>query len=227
MTQTLTRNEARRFYDRFGAKQDRQGFYEDLALQRLIELGNFEAAKNVFEFGCGTGRLAAIFLEKHLPTSAQYVGIDLSSTMVQLATDRLAPFGERQDVFLSDGEFEITQYGRSFDRIVTTYVLDLLSPADIRKFLAAAHAAMPTEGLLCHAGLTNGISPISSSVGVLWKLIHRLKPSLVGGCRPLMLSDFLCKDQWQLVTREVVIATGIPSEVVIVQAKEASTPTEP
>ena len=58
MTRTITRNEASRFYDKFGAKQDRQGFYEDAALDLMIELGKFPDAENVFELGCGTGRLA-------------------------------------------------------------------------------------------------------------------------------------------------------------------------
>lgn len=57
MARTLSKNEARRYYDRFGAKQDQQGFYEDRPLGRLIELGKFSEAEHVLEFGCGTGRL--------------------------------------------------------------------------------------------------------------------------------------------------------------------------
>ncbi len=56
MARTLTRNEAQRYYDRFGSWQDRQGFYEDPALDLLMKLGKFSEATNVFEFGCGTGR---------------------------------------------------------------------------------------------------------------------------------------------------------------------------
>ena len=32
----LSRDEAKAFYDRFGAKQDSQGFYEDRALEDLV-----------------------------------------------------------------------------------------------------------------------------------------------------------------------------------------------
>jgi SAM-dependent methyltransferase len=214
----LSRNEARRFYDKFGAKQDRQGFYEDPAFDALIELGKFSEAQNVFEFGCGTGRLAATLLANHLPASAHYVGIDLSSTMVQLANDRLAPFGDRQEVILSDGGFEMTRFGGPFDRIVTTYVLDLLSPNDIQQFLAGAHSATSTRGLLCHAGLSKGTGAISMVTSSIWTLIHHVNPALVGGCRPLKLIDFLPPDQWRLVERRVVSGAGIPSEVIIVEA---------
>lgn len=57
--------DAKRFYDRFGAKQDLQ-FYEHAALDNLIANSNFEHASSVFEIGCGTGRLAKNLFEKHL-----------------------------------------------------------------------------------------------------------------------------------------------------------------
>jgi ubiquinone/menaquinone biosynthesis C-methylase UbiE len=219
MVKTISRNEAIRFYDKFGAKQDRQGFYEDVALDQMIELGNVSEAENVFELGCGTGRLAGELLSDHLPPSAQYVGVDISSTMVRLAKDRLAPFEERAEVHLSAGEFDISRYGGPFDRIVSAYVLDLLSLPDITDCLAGAHAAMTTGGLFCHAGLTHGIGLISKTTSSVWTLLHRIKPVLVGGCRPLMLTEHIDENQWQIIHREVVVGAGIPSEVVILRAR--------
>jgi SAM-dependent methyltransferase len=219
MTQTISRDEARQFYDKFGAKLDQQGFYEDPALELLIKLGKFSEAESIFELGCGTGRLAARLLSDHLQASAQYVGVDLSATMVRLSKDRLAPFNRRQKVYLSSGEFEVSKYGAPFDRVVTTYVLDLLSMADIQEFLAKAHGAMAPGGLFCHAGLTKGAGPISKITSSLWAMIHRIKPTLVGGCRPLELAALLPEDQWRLIHREVVISATIPSEVVIAEAR--------
>lgn len=219
MTQTISRDEARQFYDRFGAKQDRQGFYEDPALELLIKLGHFSAAEKVFEFGCGTGRLAARLLSDHLNASAHYVGVDISSTMVRLAKNRLAPFKGRFEVHLSNGEFEICNYGGPFDRVVSTYVLDLLNMTDIQECLAKAHGAMVTGGLFCHAGLTKGTGPVSIATSALWTVIHRIRPLLVGGCRPLELADLIPEDQWRLIHREVIISAAIPSEVVIAEAR--------
>ena len=210
-----SRDEVRQFYDAFGAKQDRQGFYEDAALDSMIELGGFSDARAVFELGCGTGRLAARLLSDHLPASARYVGIDLSSTMVDLARKRLAPFAGRSEVHLSDGGFDFSSYGGPFDRVVATYVLDLLSRGDIELVLAEAHAAMTQGGLFCHAGLTRGSGPVSRATSGLWTLVHRVKPTLVGGCRPLMLADLLPRERWRVIHREVVVSAAIPSEVVI------------
>ncbi len=217
MAKTLSRNAVRDFYDRFGARQDRQGFYEDVALDALIELGEFSSARAVFELGCGTGRLAARLLADHLPSSARYVGVDLSSTMVSLARDRLAPFGDRCEVRLADGEFHISSHGGPFDRFVSTYVLDLLSITDIQHCLIEAHTAMLQGGLFCHAGLTKGTTPISRIASALWNVIHRIKPTLVGGCRPLTLCDLLPDEQWRVVARKTLVSSGIPSEVVIAE----------
>ncbi|MFV2091286.1 MAG: methyltransferase, partial [Pseudomonadales bacterium] len=103
MTQTLTRGQARRFYDRLGAFQDRQAFYEDKALDVLVEHGRFSEANRVLEIGCGTGRLAARLLSDHLPSSAQYLALDQSPTMVSLAQQGLEQYRERGAVRLTDG----------------------------------------------------------------------------------------------------------------------------
>jgi hypothetical protein len=51
---TLSHHEAKAFYDRFGARQDGQAFYEDGALQELVRHARFAHAREVVEFGCGT-----------------------------------------------------------------------------------------------------------------------------------------------------------------------------
>ncbi|GMR17403.1 MAG: class I SAM-dependent methyltransferase [Gammaproteobacteria bacterium] len=219
MATAISRSDARRFYDKFGSKQDRQGFYEDAALASLIELADFSAAESVFELGCGTGRLAERLLSDHLQLSARYVGIDLSSTMVRLARDRLEPFGGRCKIRPSDGSFEFSRYGGPFDRVLSTYVLDLLSVRDIQQCLADARAVTVQGGLLCHAGLTRGTGPISRTTSALWTLVHRVNPMLVGGCRPLMLADLIVDVQWRLIHRRVVVSAGIASEVVIAEAR--------
>ncbi|MGE5248130.1 MAG: class I SAM-dependent methyltransferase, partial [Verrucomicrobiota bacterium] len=81
---TLSHEEARAFYDRFGAKQDWQRFYEDRAIADLIAHASFGKAGAVLEFGSGTGRLAETLLARHLPPTARYLALDVSGTMVSL-----------------------------------------------------------------------------------------------------------------------------------------------
>lgn len=218
MMSILSREDVQHFYDRFGAKQDQQGFYEDAALDALIQHGAFSDAQSVLEIGCGTGRLASRLLSDYLPPSAHYVGIDISATMVGLAEERLKSWAERAGVHLSSGNFDYSSYGGRFDRIVSTYVYDLLSYEEIDEVLEAAHSAVITGGFLCVAGLTKGTGLISAATSAAWTLVHSLKPSLVGGCRPIILSDFLPEHQWRIVHREVIVRATISSEVVVAEA---------
>jgi ubiquinone/menaquinone biosynthesis C-methylase UbiE len=211
----LTREQARRYYDGFGSLQDRQAFYEDAALDELRRLSAFPQAEAVLEFGCGTGRFAEKLLRDELTQNARYLGFDQSGTMIELARQRLESFGPRAAVRQTDGSphFDVDDAG--FDRVVSTYVLDLLSLADIRAAISEAHRALVPGGLLCLTGLTLGRSAIGRMVAGLWQTIHSLRPALVGGCRPLEIGEYLPSPRWQVRDRIVLERFGIPSEIVV------------
>lgn len=220
MARTTSQDDICRFYNRMGKTQDKQAFYEDTAINRMIRLGRLSDASAVFEFGCGTGRLAERLLTNDLSSLARYVAIDLSPTMIGLARDRLQSFGQRCRVHRSAGGFDFSSYGGRFDRFVTTYVLDLLTFEEIRGVFASAHAITRPGGLFCHAGLTVGIGPVSKTTSTLWTLTHRLRPMLLGGCRPLEVATLIPRQSWRLIHREVTVSMAIPSEVVIAERLE-------
>src|SRR5260370_853167 len=145
----LSRSQARAFYDRFGTKQDSQAFYEDPAIDELLRHADFESAEVVCEVGCGTGRVAGRLLGEKLPPTARYLGWDLSPTMVGLARQRLAPFGERARVELTEGMPSLPLPSNSVDRFLSTYVFDLLPYDEIEAGLAEAHRVLRTGGKLC------------------------------------------------------------------------------
>jgi ubiquinone/menaquinone biosynthesis C-methylase UbiE len=216
-SRVLTHDEARRFYDRFGEKQDSQGFYEERALAALVRHLDLDRARAVVELGCGTGRLAESLLRERLPANASYLGLDLSATMVDLARARLAEFAPRAQVRQTDGSPRIEAPDAAFDRFVSTYVLDLLSPGDIGAVLAEAHRLLEPGGLLGLVGLTVGERAAARLVTRLWEQLHRLRPLLVGGCRPLELRAFLSPAEWKVRHREVVAPWAIASEIVVAE----------
>ena len=212
---TLTVVEAKDFYDSFGARQDRQGFYEDRALVTLEKHAGFESAKAVFEFGCGTGRFAESLMSGPLPDEAHYLGLDVSETMVGLARERLWHWPERAEVMVSDGSTKLPVLDGGFDRFVSSYVFDLLSEEDIRGVLAEAERVLSRDGRLCLVSLTYGDGILPGLVSAAWKRVHRLRPRLVGGCRPVRLASYLPANRWRILHRETVVSFGISSEVLV------------
>lgn len=211
----LDKDEVRLFYDRFGSKQDWQRFYEGAALRELLQQGRFGEASSVFELGCGTGAFALILLKEHLPASASYVGVDISSTMVGLAEKRLACFPGRATIMLTNGSLQFGYTEGTFDRFICNYVLDLLSPDDIARVVSEAHRLLKEGGLMCLVSLTHGQTLVARTVSWIWKSIHNLNPKLVGECRPLNMEDYLNCSYWKIVYHGVMSIAGIASEVLI------------
>jgi ubiquinone/menaquinone biosynthesis C-methylase UbiE len=211
----LSRSQAKAFYDRFGARQDKQAFYEDPAIDRLLANTGLEAADRVFEFGCGTGRLAERMFRERLSPTASYIGVDLSPVMADLARSRLAPFLERAEVQVTDGAIVFPIPNSSVDRVISTYVLDLLAEDDIRRFMGEARRVLRPGGRLALISITEGNGPLSHGVMGLWKIIYRLRPSLVGGCRPVHLIPFLDSNRWTISYKQVVTPFGVPSEALV------------
>lgn len=207
--------EAAAVYDRIGRAQDTQAFYEDAAVDTLIAHGDFGAAQSIFEIGCGTGRVAERLLRDHCPDGARYRGVDVSTTMVDLARERLAAYADRATVTTTDGACVYESPTASHDRVLATYVFDLLSPAAIQAGLAEVRRMLRPDGRLCVAGLTWGTRPVGRVVSTAWAALHRVRPHWVGGCRPLRLRRHLAPKQWAVQHHETVQAWGVPSEVLV------------
>jgi ubiquinone/menaquinone biosynthesis C-methylase UbiE len=210
----LSREEARRFYDRFGSKQDAQAFYEDAALELLARHSAFESASRVVEVGCGTGRFAERLLQAMLPATATYWGCDISATMVALARKRLAPFGGRARVDQVSGEPPLPVSSGGVDRFVSTYVFDLLAPSEIEDFLAEAWRILVPGGRLCTVSIARGHTLPSKLVMSLWSVVSHVMPGLVGGCRPIEITPLLSRPRWAVVHQGGIVAFGVASEVV-------------
>lgn len=200
-------------YDGFGSKQDKQKYYEDVALADLLSQASFDSARSVAEFGCGTGRFAEELLSSHLPHDATYWGCDVSNTMLKLTQNRLSHFDGRATLWKSSGEAVLPLEDESVDRFISTYVLDILSADEIHAVMSEARRVLKKDGLLCLTGLTYGKDFFSQLWTAFWNLRFSLNPKWVGGCRPVALLEFL--DGWEVVHHNVVVASGISSEVLV------------
>lgn len=213
----LSHGEARAFYDRLGSRQDWQRFYEDRAVEDMVANAAFEKASDVFELGCGTGRLAQGLLDRHLPPGARYLAVDLSETMSRLAARRLSRFGSRVVVCRTDGSPRLPAASARFDRFVSAYVLDLLTIEDIESVLAEAGRLLRPSGTICLVSLTRGFTRPTRAFERVWTTLHRIRPALVGGCRPIELEQFLSPSLWEIRHRQRLSSFGVPSEIVVAE----------
>jgi ubiquinone/menaquinone biosynthesis C-methylase UbiE len=214
----LTKEEVEKYYDRFGAKQDKQNYYEDIAITDLLKHARFESARTVVEFGCGTGRFANQLLGLHLPNNATYWGCDVSTIMIELSGHRLSRFGSRATLWKSTGETSLPLSSESADRFVSNYVLDILSFNEIALLLGEAKRILRKDGLLCLTGLTNGKGLFSKLWTAFWNVRYILNPKWVGGCRPVEVRGYLDTD-WEFEHYHVAMVRGISSEVIVARKR--------
>lgn len=209
----LTLNQARRVYDRIGRVQDWQAFYEDTTINRVVANANLTGDQAIFEFGCGTGRLAANLLGE-LPTSVNYLGVDISPVMIDLATSRLAPWTERAKVVLVDGSLPLPADDEFADRVLSTFVFDLLDEAYARAVLADLQRILKPNGRLCLASLAQGEGLLERGVCRAWTALWRIAPQVVGGCRPISTTGLLAHG-WNIEHHSRVHRLGLVMDVVI------------
>lgn len=158
-------------------------------------------------------------MTKHLPPSARYLGCDVSPVMIELAKQRLGTHITRSEVVLTDGVVQFPISDHSVDRVVSNYVLDLLSEEDIRRFFSEAHRTLMPDGKVCIASLTKGAGLPSRIVSSVWMTVFRMNPAIVGGCRPIPLDSFVEHQKWHIAHRRVVAPFGVPSEALVLEKK--------
>lgn len=217
MDTVLSVEAARAHYDALGQGQDREMRYAEAAFSRLIGAVEFSAVRSVVELGPGTGMLAARLLRDHLGPDTTWLGLDISPRMRELAAERLAAFGDRVRLDDCAGDGRLALPDASTDLVVATYVLDLLSPAAIARFLEDASRVLKPGGQLAVAGLAPGTFSHAGLTMTVWTMVQRVAPRLVGGCRPIQLERRLDPQVWQPTHRSRVTAGGIPSSVLVAQ----------
>ncbi|MDA7949416.1 MAG: class I SAM-dependent methyltransferase [Hyphomicrobiaceae bacterium] len=216
MTSTLSPEEAQRHYEANAAKQDSQAWYEDEAFRVLIACADFGGAREILEVGCGTGRLAEILLRDQLPSDARYTGIDIAPAMLARAAKRLSPFAPQVTLKPGDVTLGLTAGTATLDRVVATYLFDLLSPAHSKNLISEFHRVLKPDGLMCLASMTPQTSDGDTTILTqIWRLVQKRWPWLVGGCRPVELHALLDDKTWKVMANETVSPKGVISQILI------------
>ncbi|MCB0873036.1 MAG: class I SAM-dependent methyltransferase [Thermoleophilia bacterium] len=210
----LSPERAARVYDRIGKFQDWQGFYEGPAIRDLVAHADFASARRVVELGCGTGAMAAELLTRRLPPDATYLGLDVSSRMVGLASSRVSAFGARASVRRISGRPPLPVDDSAADRFVAVYVFDLLADELADAIIEEARRILTPGGRLCLVSLAPGATAGSRLLCAAWNRVWAHAPALVGGCRPVDLRPRLARG-WRIEHERSITAWGVTSQVIV------------
>ena len=203
---TIDAATARRFYDRLGAGLDRTRVYEARAKRRALSRLGAGPGLRVLNVGAGTGLDHRALVEAVAPGGLA-VALDLSPVMLDLVRSRTGAPGVRADCR------RLPVAAASVDAVLCAYLLDLVEAAGLPAVLAELHRVLRPGGRLVCVSLTEGVGPLSRLTMAAWSAVHRRRPALLGGCRPVCLEAALGAAGFAGVHREVVVQAAIPSEV--------------
>jgi ubiquinone/menaquinone biosynthesis C-methylase UbiE len=204
---TITRDEARRIYNRLGSALDRAEHYERQAKQLALRQLDLVAGQRVLHVGVGTGREHAQ-IHQAIGEHGVVIGYDLARGMLNLTR-------QQADTPLCEGDASALPFQTAqFDRLFSAYMLDLIPLAEIPHILAEFRRVLHPHGRLVLISLTEGVDPASRLFVSGWKLRYRLNPARFGGCRPLQITALLSQAGFA-AERSVVVQHGFPSEIVI------------
>lgn len=207
IAETISKEAARRFYDRLGSGHDWAERYEGRAKGRALALLDLRPGQRALNVGVGSGQDHAR-LQKALAPGGLAVGLDLSPVMLNLTRTRTgAPLCQ------ADAR-SLPLLTASFDRLFSAYVLDLIPLRDFPGLLAEFRRVLKPGGRMALVSLTEGVTLPSRLLVAAWKMIYRVSPQACGGCRPVQLSGLVRAAGFSQVKREVVIQLGLPSEVI-------------
>jgi ubiquinone/menaquinone biosynthesis C-methylase UbiE len=213
----LERDEIVSVYNAFGARQDAQGWYEDVPLAELKRHMAFGQAEFVLELGAGTGKLAHEIVTELTPPGTGYLGLDISPVMVNLARNRLRHCGNAFAV-VGDVRAPLPLADGSVSHVVAAYVMDIFSEDEIRSLYEEVGRVLRPGGVFGAVSLSTGASFWSRFVSRAWSFVHTLRPTAVGGCRPVEILKCV-PDGFDVAHACQKLGGGIPSEVVVARKR--------
>jgi demethylmenaquinone methyltransferase/2-methoxy-6-polyprenyl-1,4-benzoquinol methylase len=201
---------AQHFYDALATRYDWFSLYEARAKRLAVDCLDLAPGQVVLNVGLGTGKYYQE-VQASLGDLGLAAGVDLSMSMLRVARSR-----KLNDLVQSEGAWLPFAAG-SIDRLLCTYVLDLVALADLPSWLVEFRRVLKPGGRMVLVSLTDGVNLVSRGFVSVWRLAYRLSPLACGGCRPLQLAGLVRQAGFERVDRQVVLQYAVPSELLVVR----------
>lgn len=181
---------------------------ETRARQRALEFANINNGEAVLEVAVGTG---LTFLEiLNANPDGENIGIDLTPAMLEKAQHKAAK-SDTTNYKLTTGDAYALQFpDHHFDLLMNNYMFDLLPEKDFPLVLAEFKRVLKPAGQLVLVNMTRG----ERFYQKIWEGVYHLNPRWLGGCRGVLLHQYLKKAGFRNIKREFLSQFGFPSEII-------------
>jgi ubiquinone/menaquinone biosynthesis C-methylase UbiE len=196
-----TYEKAARFYDLWAA------VFEGKVKRRCLALAAEARPKAILDVGVGTGDLFVDLATAH--PDATLTGVDLSPAMLARAERKLRDRGLERCSLLREDARRLPFSQPSFDFVVSTYVLELLAPADYPVVAGDLVRACRPGGTIVVAGV------IESDDYRVARWACRRNPAWQGGVDVGRWKAEVERAGAGVVLEEVIAERGFPACVVV------------
>ncbi|MBZ5561870.1 MAG: class I SAM-dependent methyltransferase [Acidobacteriia bacterium] len=186
---------------------------ESRAHTRALEAARLAPGESVLEVAVGTGQL--FFRLRQVERLKRCIGVELAPGMLDQARRRLARTPHPQGALCRADARHLPFPAQTFDLILNTYMLDLLSEGEIHEVLTEFRRTLRPGGRL----ILLVMAKQNWLVQGMWMWAYAHCPTLVGGCRPVALDDFFAMAGWRIESREQISQNGFRSEMVVARIR--------
>ena len=209
----LSRKRIQSLYDSLSSIYDILTRYEEDWLEKVQEIVHLRSDFIIYEAGFGTGKIL-VKLAKELGNAGRVYALDISRKMAKKARrdlDRLS-LSDRVDLVIGDAE-NAPFNDATFDLVLSSYMIDLIDTPAIPMVLSEFKRVLKPNGRLVLVNLSKGSRWYNNMKPYEW--VYRRSPSMLGGCRPVVLAPYLHELEFKGVNREFVFAGHLmPTEIV-------------
>jgi ubiquinone/menaquinone biosynthesis C-methylase UbiE len=188
---------------------------ESRARRRVLDLAGLSGDEDLLEVATGTG---AQLVRLASATHGRTVGVELAGGMLARTRGRVTAAGLAGRVeLLQANALQLPLENESFDVLVNSYMLDLLSREDIPRALAEFKRVLRPGGRLVLSNMTVA----EHRRHALWDAAYARGVQLTANCRGVLAAPVLAELDFVEITREYLAQMLFPTEVVTARKEKS------
>ena len=182
---------------------------ETRAVQRALELAELTDNLSVLEVAVGTGGLFSEIVARN--PHGHNEGLDLSPAMLVRARKRLQQMPATAFSLQLGSAYQLPYPDESFDRLFSTYMLDLLPEGDFPKVLSEFRRVLKPGGKMVLVSFGFG----TQWVNHFWYWLASAFPSLLTNCRPVRMDQTAPQVGFHDLQVEHLSQNTFPSDIIV------------